>query len=425
MAVTADIQINGSPGSNDNLPLGTLVSLSNVSPSPVSSYEWAILSQPEGTSTDALSSTTSATPTFTPTKEGSYLLRLIVDKTLPTEATQQVIAAVRELETEDRIPAAGETLENNGTTGWANTATDYILQRVTRLLDAGVVVGQAGAAGLTAGTVLRATGVTTIGVDPANQRVVPVFTVINATTDAVLEPELVVLLAGVDGNPAPANGALIRARYSGLVQGVLYPSTPPAVGDAVFVNDIGTLALTQGTVERPCGTVAAVNTGAGTYDVFFGGGISSRDGGSPGGAAGGALQGTYPDPLIADGVVPYDFMLPLQQNAAPLGGNFLFQAFVVGRDCQFAVAAEQQNFYVNIAPTSQYIVGVFQQVFGGPLSLIGTITFDAGAYIGVFAWQGGFDRTASPNDILIFLGQSAGDPTVRQLFGTLKATVNY
>jgi hypothetical protein len=324
MAVTADIQINGSPGSNDNLPLSTAVFLTNVSPDPVSSYLWEILTQPEGTNTDLLSSSTAANPQFTPTKEGSYLIRLTVDRLRPSEASQQVIVGVRELETDDRIPAAGETTENSGTTGWANTAADYILQRVTRLTDSGAFVGQAGAAGIVNGTVVAATGVATIGADPVNQRDIPVFTGVNATMAGIGNYELAVAIGAVVGGGTPASGALLRVLYAGLVQGIVYPSSAPAVGDPVYIGDSGLLSLTAGTYIRPCGTVAAVDTVAGTFAVWFGGGLSSAGSGYPIGPAGGVLgyngSSSYPNP---NGLAPIGTDIPVKGT---VGATTVFRA---------------------------------------------------------------------------------------------------
>ena len=102
--MSAIIQINsGTPGvSNDNLELGAVVTLTSVDTA-LHSYTWAIVSQPEGPNDNIVGS--GQIVTFTPTKEGSYLVKLTVDFGDPSEDSQQLIAAVRELETGNRIPA--------------------------------------------------------------------------------------------------------------------------------------------------------------------------------------------------------------------------------------------------------------------------------------------------------------------------------
>lgn len=293
MATQAQITINAVAGSNDDLPLNTLVTLSNNGLGGETTYLWSILSQPEGP-TDALSATNILSPTFTPTKEGSYLIRLIVNFGLPTEQTDIVIAAVRELETRERIPAAGETTENNPTTGWANTAVDRILQRVTRLEDAGVAIGAAGAAGLVAGSVVWVNDTTTIATGLPDQRTLPVFDLASAATLLTIQNDVAVILSGVDGNPAPALGDLVRVLSAGLYTGVPYVGPAPTVGDPVYVSDSGTLELTSGTYPRIVGNVAKDN--GTTFDVWF---DSSADVTSILGPAGGVLGypgSTYPNP---------------------------------------------------------------------------------------------------------------------------------
>lgn len=151
--MAAIIQINGGTGgvSNDSITLGSTVSLYSVDTA--TTYQWAIVSQPAGP-TDALVTPNERAASFTASKEGSYLLLLTVDDGLPTESSQQLIAAVRELETGDRVPAIGETTENSANDGWANPV-DAILRRVTQFTEAGVLPGVA-AESLTVGDVVYA-----------------------------------------------------------------------------------------------------------------------------------------------------------------------------------------------------------------------------------------------------------------------------
>lgn len=123
----AVIQINGVSGSDDDLPLNALVQLNSLNAA--TTYEWSILDQPPGAA-DSLSATAVQNPTFTPTKEGSYLVKLILNKTLGDETTINTICGVRQLKTNERVPAAGEVTEVDTAKGWA-----LAVNRLLRLLD--------------------------------------------------------------------------------------------------------------------------------------------------------------------------------------------------------------------------------------------------------------------------------------------------
>src|SRR5262245_63840027 len=96
------ITINGSPGADIDLPIDTLVQLNNTGTGGELTYKWSIVSQPPGT-LDALSATNIQNPTFTPKKEGSYLIQLIVNESLGTEKRDRTIAAVRHIKSNSRI----------------------------------------------------------------------------------------------------------------------------------------------------------------------------------------------------------------------------------------------------------------------------------------------------------------------------------
>lgn len=289
MATQAQITINAVVGSVTTLPLGTLVQLNNNGLGDETTYLWTILAQPEGP-TDALSSTSIQAPTFTPTKEGSYLLRLVVNLGQPNEQTDQVVAAVRELETGDRIPAAGETTEVDPADGWANTAVDRILQRVTRFTDSGIAIGSAGVGGLVPGDVVWVTDTTTIATGLPDERTVPVFTKALATDPLAMSSDLFIVQQGVGGSLSPGLGDLVRVVQFGLFGGVPY-GVLPTVGDPIYVSDLGTLDLTPGTLERQLGNVASA--GGGTYTGWFDPASATQIG-----IAGGDLSGTYPNPDV-------------------------------------------------------------------------------------------------------------------------------
>jgi hypothetical protein len=204
-------------------------------------------------------------PSFTPRKEGTYLLQLTVNGTL----IDRKIVGVRQLKSRERVPAAQETTED-GSRGWAGAAGN-MLQRLDGLAaDPGVFVGVAGAVGLLAGTVLKASGETVIKSTLPGQETVASYTQALATVTANVNGPLFVLLSGVDGNPAPASGALIRVRLLGPVFGA---TGVPVVGDPVFVSDAGSPSLAAGTVDRKIGKVIAI--GGGLYDFWMDGTFES------------------------------------------------------------------------------------------------------------------------------------------------------
>ena len=261
--MSAIIQINsGTPGvSNDNLPLDTVVTLTSVDTA-LHSYTWAIVSQPEGPNDVIVGS--GKIVSFTPTKEGSYLVKLTVDFGYPSEDSQQLIAAVRELETGDRIPAIGETTENSVNDGWANPV-DAVLQRVTRFTDAGVLPGVA-AESLAVGDVVYASDTYTLAAGLPGERVVANWSKAHADVPAEVQGVFGVVAGSVLGGSIGADD-VITVQTTGLYQGVPFASAP-SVGDPVFISDAAQLSLTQGTIRRQIGTVCDV--GVSTYAVMVG-----------------------------------------------------------------------------------------------------------------------------------------------------------
>lgn len=263
----AQITVNASVGSDDDLPLDTLVQLDNNNIGGEVSFLWEILDQPAGPA-DVLSSAVVQNPTFTPKKEGSYLIRLTVNQGLPDEDIDTVIAAVRQLKTRERVPAAGEQVEDNASRGWAEDMNVFLRTIDTHLSDPGIVVGTNATAGVLArGTVVRATSTTTIKSGLPGEEKVPGFTTAPATTGTSLDELLLVVERGVDGSDPVAAGALMECRFLGKLEAITLGAG--AVGDSIFVSDTATLSLTPGTNIRQVGSIMAVD-GA-DRDIWFSG----------------------------------------------------------------------------------------------------------------------------------------------------------
>lgn len=300
---TASIVINGTdPGvAKTDLPLNGTVYLSNNDNTGVVSHEWVIVSQPAGDQDDLIPFTTNpivseaAAPQFTPTKEGSYLIRLTVNKDMADEAIDTTICAVKELLTGDRIPAPQETTEVSATDGWATAAVTKILQRVTRLSDAGIFVAQNASAGdLSLGKVVHMNGMTTIGTGTNQRRIPTVDLALGNVLDTVDGP-LGVMVGNRDGDPlAVAVGGLCRVMVMGGIAGYTSLGTGGTQGDPVFVGNDGSLSLTEGFYVRQVGDIAKVITD-GVYDIAISAGANSI----PRGNAGNDLSGSYPDPTVA------------------------------------------------------------------------------------------------------------------------------
>lgn len=244
------ITINSVTGPSLNASINTSVQLGNSGNGGEATYLWSITDQPPGTA-DALSSTSSASPTFTPKKEGTYLLSLIVNSSLVDEARGTQIVAVRQFKTGIRIPAAGEVAEA-GARGHAQHVNE-ILQLVDKMrADPFMLVGVASGA-LTKNDVAHVTGVSTIKGGLPGQEQLPTAAKALATASTISSEPLFVVVGAVDGSSnSVANGGLVLLRAYGVQ---LATGLSGSAGAPVYVSDAGVLSLSPGTFQRRLGAL--------------------------------------------------------------------------------------------------------------------------------------------------------------------------
>ncbi len=258
----AIIEINAVAASNNDLPINTLVQLSNDDAGDESTYLWSIVSQPPGAA-DALSSTTIENPTITPEKEDTYLIKLIVDQGLPGEATDIKLFRIRRLKTNNALIATEETTQGPQN-AWSLPQNETLSSYDDRIFGGDIVVAQA-AGSLTAGTTVAFDAVNIIKAGLPGAENVPRVSSINATDATIITKALGVVISKPDGSTTIIANDMVLVRMSGLLD--ITQTGTPAVGDNVFVSDGGVPALIPGTNQRLIGAV--VDPTAGAWKVFL------------------------------------------------------------------------------------------------------------------------------------------------------------
>lgn len=254
----ANIKINGVASSNDNLPINTLVTLDNLGVGGETTYSWAIVTQPEGAA-DALSNAAVQSPTFTPKKEGSYLIRLTVNGAFIDEK----IVAVRDIKTLERAPAALEKTQVDGTgLGWSQAMNRW-LKRVSSLYgaDFGVLVGVAGG-NMNRGEAIAMNDVVTLKTGLPGAEIVPQF--VRSGSNGAGGP-VGICEGTIAGGVSPINGDIIRVRMFGLYSQLLAGS--PLNGDPIYNNQ----EVLQLTPPDGISRVVGIVTGAdgSHYRIFW------------------------------------------------------------------------------------------------------------------------------------------------------------
>lgn len=258
--MAANIEINAVASTGANVPINVAVQLSNADVGGEVTYAWTILDQPEGAA-NALSNPAIENPTFTPLKEGSYRIRLVVNATLISEATAYAVVSVLQLRSNERLPAAGEILERDTARGWA-TAQNRLSQRVDKLIgDSNLVLAVASSA-VSVGSIVRLD----VGSDllltglPGEVRA-PLAELAEAGGMDTLVGRLGVIERTCSGGSI-GGGVAVLVRIAGAVE--LVEAGSPAVGDFVLVDDSGepTLSFTAPTHPVIIGRVIWSSAGA-------------------------------------------------------------------------------------------------------------------------------------------------------------------
>lgn len=263
------IKINGVDATAATVTIGSTVLLSNDDEGGELTYAWTIIDQPEGTA-DSLSSAVIESPSLVVTKEGTYELRLVVNALLGTQAIATATVSVLDTRTAERIPAATETVEADAARGWAKSVNRILARTLKASTDGNLVIAQTpGSIG--PGTIVSLTGLGTI--NPATQATFTTPKIAIALATVEHRERLGVLVDGVTPGNTGAN-ALVLVRFFGLVP---FDGTgSPAVGDKVFLSNLGAPSLTAGTVSRTIGYVIAAS--GGSYQWVVDAGVGLTDG---------------------------------------------------------------------------------------------------------------------------------------------------
>lgn len=244
----ARITIGGTPGSNLSYTINTLAQLGNQNNGGETSYLWQIVDQPPGTN-DSLSSTSTVNPSFTPRKEGTYLLELIVNLGQADEARNRVLLAVKQLKTGTRIPAAGEQGEA-GDDGHAASVNDLLRLIDTIRADPGLVIAQA-ISTLTRNTVVRFAGLATLKTGLPGQESILTCDVALGNASYINVDPLGLIVGRADGSSSTVTaGQLALVRMMGLQTQCGLSGSAQSL---VYVSNTGSLSSAPGSIPRRVG----------------------------------------------------------------------------------------------------------------------------------------------------------------------------
>lgn len=272
MSTRAKIKINSVAGSRIDISPGAVVNLSNDGLGDESTYLWELIDVPEG-STAVLSSSSIAAPHFTADIEGSYLIKLTVNRTLDDEDIDQAIAGVLQYRSATRIPAAGESTEVSLARGWARDV-NRALQKFDRLTsDPTAVIGLASEL-LSRGRVVAIDGAGTIMTSTPGEATVPNFTPALATDADLMQEPLYLVDHTPTGGLSASSADPVFARMYGVVGPITLGGG--GVGGKLYVTDTGSLSTSPGTNVRRVGTIAYVD--GSDYWIHFNGSLGHHEG---------------------------------------------------------------------------------------------------------------------------------------------------
>ena len=261
------ITINGTVGSNDDLPINVSVLLSNVDSGGEDFYFWEILDQPPGPA-DAITPNNIKSPSFTPKKEGSYLIQLTVNNNV--DLANRAIAAVRFLKTRERAPAAQEQTEVDTTKGWGDATNDWFSRLDNFIADPGVIVGVAEGA-LVVGNIVRLSPVSGFSVLKSGlpgEEIVPRFSLVSG--DDLYTGPVFLFIGTASGSTTAISGDVVRARLFGM-----YFTTLPfgvSVGDTLYVRPDGEFRQDVTTIDAPRPVAFVVGeVSLGVYALYYNG----------------------------------------------------------------------------------------------------------------------------------------------------------
>ena len=263
--ITIDATAGSNPPNGTALVVGATIQLSNVNAGGEITYLWEWLDKPEG-SLSAFSNPNIQNPTFVADSEGTYLIKLTVNRTLATEQVDTVIAAIKQLKSKIRVPAAGETQEESTSRGWAEDVNRALRVLDTNQANPARIVAYANSS-LSTGKVVYFDAMQTIKSTLPGEEKVPRLALAQASSTVVREQPLFVVHSKVGGGTSVSSGQLCYVTLAGIV-GPLALGAGSAL-DPVYVDDTGSISTTVGTNARRIGHI--IYDDSGDYYVYIDG----------------------------------------------------------------------------------------------------------------------------------------------------------